>query len=159
LIPFLESIGIYKPPDVRPILQAYQGKDIPLEYAKREAEDKRLHIENWKKKGKKVDVTFSGLFSASSTPPPAYPPTYLEQKRKEAQQLYLEEMAFIEKNKNEFEKLIAQDREAAKSGMPDSLLGVLEAVVGRKKDGEGEEKLKEGNEKEAGEKRKGKDLT
>lgn len=62
----LLAIGIYKPPDVRPILQAYQGKDIPLEYAKREAEDKLVHVENWKQKGKGVDVTFSRLFNASS---------------------------------------------------------------------------------------------
>lgn len=62
----LLAIGIYKPPDVRPILQAYQGKDIPLEYAKREAEDKLAHVESWKQKGKGVDVTFSRLFSASS---------------------------------------------------------------------------------------------
>jgi len=41
MIPFLESIAIYRPPDVRPILQAYHSKNIPLEYAKKEAE----HIE------------------------------------------------------------------------------------------------------------------
>jgi hypothetical protein len=62
----LLAIGIYKPADVRPILQAYHGKDIPLEYAKREAEDKLAHVENWKKKGKSVDVTFSRWFSTSS---------------------------------------------------------------------------------------------
>ena len=82
LIPFLEcpsvyglllthtdmnhlAIGIYKPPDVRPILQAYAGKDIPIEYARREAEDTQRHLENWKGKGKKVNVTFSGLFGSS----------------------------------------------------------------------------------------------
>lgn len=67
------AIGIYKPADVRPILQAYQGKDIPIEYAKREAEDKQIHIENWKKKGKSVDVTFSSLFSTSSVSAWVYP--------------------------------------------------------------------------------------
>lgn len=51
---------------MRPILQAYHGKDIPIEYAKREAEDKQVHIENWKSKGKSVDVKFSSLFSTSS---------------------------------------------------------------------------------------------
>jgi hypothetical protein len=63
------AIGIYSPPDVRPILKAYQGKDIPIEYAKREAEDKQAHIENWSKKGKRVDVTFSSLFGGSSVSP------------------------------------------------------------------------------------------
>jgi import inner membrane translocase subunit TIM50 len=51
LVPFLESIGIYKPPDVRAILKAYEGKNIPLEYAKKEAENKRQFIEEWKARG------------------------------------------------------------------------------------------------------------
>jgi import inner membrane translocase subunit TIM50 len=46
---FLSAIGIYKPQDIRPILAAYQGKDIPLEYAKKEAEAKALHVEKWSK--------------------------------------------------------------------------------------------------------------
>jgi import inner membrane translocase subunit TIM50 len=135
LIPFLESIGIYKPPDVRPILQAYQGKDIPLEYAKREAEDKLAHVESWKQKGKGVDVTFSRLFSASSAPSSPVPPTYLEQKRKEAQALYLEEMAFIEKNKGEFERIIEEEKEAMAKQMPDNLFGMLNAMTGGKPPG------------------------
>jgi len=134
LIPFLESIGIYKPPDVRPILKAYQGKDIPVEYAKREAEEKLVHIENWKKKGKPVDVKFSSWFSPSSTPTSPIPPTYLEQKRKEAQSLYLEEMAFIEKNKPEFDRMIEEDKQAMASQMPDNLFGMLGALVGKKQE-------------------------
>ena len=42
------AIAIYKPQDVRPIIQAYHGKDIPIEYAKKEAEAKQKHIEDWK---------------------------------------------------------------------------------------------------------------
>jgi import inner membrane translocase subunit TIM50 len=45
------AIGIYKPPDVRAILKAYEGKNIPLEYAKKEAEMKREFIEEWKARG------------------------------------------------------------------------------------------------------------
>ena len=44
-----KAIGIFAPPDVRPILKAYEGKDIPIEYAKREAERKRAAIEEWEK--------------------------------------------------------------------------------------------------------------
>jgi import inner membrane translocase subunit TIM50 len=68
LIPFLEcefplttfhfqadwkpaAIGIYKPPDIRAILKAYDGKNIPLEYAKKEAENKRQFIDEWKGRG------------------------------------------------------------------------------------------------------------
>lgn len=33
------------------ILEAYEGKSIPLEYAKKEAENKRQFIEEWKARG------------------------------------------------------------------------------------------------------------
>ena len=45
------AVGIYKPPDVRAILKAYEGKNIPIEYAKKEAENKRQFIEEWKARG------------------------------------------------------------------------------------------------------------
>ena len=64
------AIGIYKPPDVRPILEAYHGKNIPLEYAKKEAETKQRHIEEWRS-GKKAlgigGVTMSSLFGHHSS--------------------------------------------------------------------------------------------
>ncbi|KAL5485731.1 TIM50_1 [Sanghuangporus weigelae] len=57
--PTYPAIGIYKPPDVRPILKAYQGKNIPIEYAKKEAEAKGQFIEDWKKSGKATISTGS----------------------------------------------------------------------------------------------------
>jgi len=45
------AIGIYKPPDVRAILKAYEGKSIPLEYSKKEADNKRAFVEEWKARG------------------------------------------------------------------------------------------------------------
>jgi import inner membrane translocase subunit TIM50 len=63
------AIGIYKTPDVRPILQAYAGKDIPIEYAEKEAEAKRKHIEEWKTKARglsKGGFTLSGMFGGAS---------------------------------------------------------------------------------------------
>jgi hypothetical protein len=33
------------------ILNAYEGKNIPIEYAKKEAENKRQFIEEWKARG------------------------------------------------------------------------------------------------------------
>lgn len=57
-------MAIYKPADVRPILKAYEGKDIPIEYAKREAEAKARFIEDWKAKGAlKSSVSASGISS------------------------------------------------------------------------------------------------
>lgn len=41
------AIGFFSPADVRPILKAYQGKDIPTEYAKKEAEAKRIAVAEW----------------------------------------------------------------------------------------------------------------
>ena len=45
------AIAIYKPPDVRAILKAYEGKSIPLEYAEKEAANKRAFVEEWKARG------------------------------------------------------------------------------------------------------------
>lgn len=62
------AIAIYKPQDVRPILEVYHGKDIALEYAKKEAEAKQKHIEEWEKNRKTLSAnsfTFSGLFGSS----------------------------------------------------------------------------------------------
>ena len=39
------------------MVKAYEGKDIPKEYAKREAESKRQFIENWKAHGGGVRST------------------------------------------------------------------------------------------------------
>lgn len=50
LKPLPTAIGIFNPPDVRPILKAYEGKDIPSEYAKKEAESKKAAIEEWERK-------------------------------------------------------------------------------------------------------------
>lgn len=47
--PVHAAIGIFQPPDVRPIIKAYEGKNIPIEYAKREAERKQAAIEEWEK--------------------------------------------------------------------------------------------------------------
>ncbi|KAL0955543.1 hypothetical protein HGRIS_001779 [Hohenbuehelia grisea] len=134
MIPFLESLAIYKAPDVRPILQAYADKNIPLEYAKKEAEAKQRHVEEWSKKHKGLSTgqfTFSSLFGGSSEGRSSIPPTYLEQKRKEAQMLYREEQAYIATNKEQFEKLLEQDQAAAAQGVPNSL---WEMVSGAKPD-------------------------
>jgi import inner membrane translocase subunit TIM50 len=63
------AIAIYKSPDVRPILQAYAGKDIPIEYAEKEAEAKQKHVEEWKSTARglsKGGFTLSGMFGGPS---------------------------------------------------------------------------------------------
>ncbi|KXN86028.1 Mitochondrial import inner membrane translocase subunit TIM50 [Leucoagaricus sp. SymC.cos] len=130
MIPFLESIAIYKPADVRPILEAYQGKDIPIEYAKKEAEAKQKHIEEWKKKSHQISSgSFSSMFGLSqpsSTPSGQPPPTYLEQKRAEAQKTYLEEQKYIELNRETFDKLLEQEQQAMAAQTPGSLFEVFQ---------------------------------
>ena len=64
----LAAVGIYKPPDVREILGAYEGKNIPIEYAKKEAENKRQFIEEWKARGGgKVQPSASSIVHASNS--------------------------------------------------------------------------------------------
>lgn len=62
------AISIYKPADLRPIIQAYQGKDIPLEYGRKEAEAKARHVEEWKKKNPMSisGSSFASMFGISS---------------------------------------------------------------------------------------------
>lgn len=56
----ITAVAIHQPQDVRPILKAYAGKDVALEYAKVEEEQKRKHIERWEASGGKKSVV-SGL--------------------------------------------------------------------------------------------------
>ncbi|KAK0449281.1 import inner membrane translocase subunit tim-50 [Armillaria borealis] len=129
MIPFLESIAIYKPTDVRPIITAYQGKDIPLEYAKKEADGKQRHIEEWKKKKQASPNPFAAMFGLGSQTEPV-PLTYLEQKRKEAQRNYLEEQAYIEKNREQLDKLLEQDREMMAAQVPSNLWDAIDQMKG-----------------------------
>lgn len=140
LIPFLESVGIMQPQDIRPVLKAYEGKDIPEAYAKVEADHKRRFIEAWDKKheGKRAPasasvgrVSFGSLFggpSASSTDPNQPPPTFLELKRKEAQEYYRREQQWLKENEDELKKMIEADKEAQMAEMGGTLLGALAGV-------------------------------
>lgn len=66
-----KAIAIHRPADVRPILKAYSGKDVALEYGKFEADIKRKQLEEWEKSGKKRSavegVSISRLFGGVST--------------------------------------------------------------------------------------------
>ncbi|CAE6485884.1 unnamed protein product [Rhizoctonia solani] len=130
LIPFLESIAIHSPPDVRPILKAYQGKDIPKAYAAVEAEQKRKVIEEWEQKrksgGPSGNMAIGGLFGlgAKKQHPADQPPlTYLEQRRKEYQDLYKQDQAYWAENAEKFRTMMAEDRERQMKEMSGSLLG------------------------------------
>jgi import inner membrane translocase subunit TIM50 len=126
-------------------LKAFHGKDIPVEYAKQEAEAKRRHVEAWQQGGAKrlseSGFTLSGMFGGSSSvrsfPSSSHhetdqislqsqhnspiPPTYLEQKRAEAQMMYREEQAYFAANKENFERLLEEDRQAMAKEMSGNL--------------------------------------
>ncbi|KAJ7767465.1 HAD-like domain-containing protein [Mycena maculata] len=150
MIPFLESIGIYKPQDVRPILAAYQGKDIPLEYAKKEAEAKALHVEKWTKDRPQglAGASFSSFFgfSPGNTQRSKIPPTYLEQKRREAQEQYAEEQKYIREHKDYLEGLLKKEQEMMANEVPGTLWEAIGQMTGeppKKKATEGQEAGKE----------------
>jgi len=156
---FVTAIGIYKPQDIRPILEAYSGKDIPIEYAKKEAEAQEKHVEEWKQKrgglssggftltslfgGGEVgrDPLFHLFFNTSSliyvillqTTHSPVPPTYLEQKRAEAQQTYRQELAYIETNKATLDKMIEEQRQHEAKEMSGSLWNIM---TGKKAEGD-----------------------
>jgi len=134
IIPFLESIAIYNPPDVRPILKAYEGKDIPLEYAKKEAQAKAKHIEEWNAKHKPsvAAPSFRNLFGLASTFTTRNepPPTYLERKRQEAQKDYQLDQANIERQKGALEKILEDDQKAMAAQVAGSLWEAMDRFAG-----------------------------
>ncbi|KAI5995317.1 HAD-like domain-containing protein, partial [Pisolithus orientalis] len=140
MIPFLESIGIYKPQDIRPILEAYHGKDIPIEYAKKEAEARQQHIAEWTKKRKGLSTggfTFSSLFGASEVRFVSHspiPPTYLEQKRTEAQNIYRQEQAYLQANKATLDKMLEEQKQQDAKEMSGTLWNM---IAGRKQEDKG----------------------
>ncbi|KAL7420371.1 mitochondrial inner membrane protein required for protein import [Cryptotrichosporon argae] len=133
LIPFLESVGIFAPPDVRPIIKAYEGKNIPVEYAKKEAEAKRIAVEEWERTHPTPTAGagsgfLSSLFGGVSNPGQqrlTQPMTYLEAKRAQAQRIYQEEQKYWADNAEQFKKLIEEDKQRQLAEMKGSLLGFL----------------------------------
>ncbi|KAB5591275.1 Mitochondrial import inner membrane translocase [Ceratobasidium theobromae] len=130
LIPFLESIAIHLPPDVRPILKAYQGKDIPKAYAAVESEQKRKVIEDWEAKRKNGSgggsMVIGGLFGlggARKHPADQPPLTYLEQRRKEYQDLYKQDQDYWAANADKIKQMMQEDRDRQMKEMTGSLLG------------------------------------
>ena len=121
------AIGIFAPSDVRPILESYRGKDIPVEYGKKEAEQKRLAMEEWQRQhpnavhgggtgfltslfGSVAAVCaaklhdFKSLLTAlqPGQSRPKQPMTFLEQKRALAQRQYEEEQKYWRDHADEF---------------------------------------------------------
>lgn len=134
MIPFLESIAMYNAQDVRPILKAYHGKDIPIEYAKKEEEAKQAALEEWQRKHPQsitgsgagwLSNAFGSVASQSGQPRPNQPLTYLEQKRAEAQKIYQMEKKYYADNAEEFTRMIEEDKQKQLAEMKGSIWGFM----------------------------------
>ncbi|GMK58797.1 hypothetical protein CspeluHIS016_0602390 [Cutaneotrichosporon spelunceum] len=129
MIPFLESIGIFQPADVRPVLKHYAGKDIPREYAKKEAEQKKAVIAEWERNhptGSDGGWSLSSLFGGSSSAPrPKQPMTYLEIKRQQAQRMFEEEQKYYKEHGAEIMKMIEEDKERQMAEMKAGIKGMF----------------------------------
>ncbi|BEI83532.1 hypothetical protein CcaverHIS002_0401360 [Cutaneotrichosporon cavernicola] len=129
MIPFLESIGIFQPADVRPVLKHYAGKDIPREYAKKEAEAKDAAIAEWERNhptGSGGGWSLSSVFGGSSSAPrPKQPMTYLEIKRQQAQRMYEEEQKYYKEHGAEIMKMIEEDKERQMAEMKAGIKGMF----------------------------------
>lgn len=58
------------------------------------------------------------------------PPTYLEQKRAEAQKQYLEEQKYLRDNRAELERLLEQDQKAMAAQVPNNLWEAIDHLRG-----------------------------
>ncbi|WFD32984.1 mitochondrial inner membrane protein required for protein import [Malassezia sp. CBS 17886] len=112
LIPFLDAIGIYGVEDVRNTLKAYQGKDIPTEYAKNETILKQRHEEEWRAKKERLGSfsIFGGAASGQSMSGDP-PKTMLELERARFQQGYLEDQKFWTENGDALRKQMQEEQE------------------------------------------------
>jgi len=69
-----------------------------------------------------------GILHKGATPRGQPPPTYLEQKRAEAQNQYTQEQKYIEANRETFDKMIRQEQEAMMAQSPGNLFEMLVQV-------------------------------
>ncbi|KAL1407278.1 mitochondrial inner membrane protein required for protein import [Vanrija albida] len=136
LIPFLESIGIFAPADVRPVLKNYAGKDIPKEYAKQEAAMKERVVAEWERAHPNAAAGagsgfLSGLFGGGGQQArPKEPQTYLEIKRAQAQRAYEEEQKYYKEHAEEFARMIEEDKQRQMAEMKGSIMGFFGGAPG-----------------------------
>lgn len=117
LIPFLEYIAGMGIQDVRPVIEGFGDKDIPTEFARREA----IAREEWKKqvaeKKKAAKSTAGGLFTNILGVKPHHSPeeeemTLFDLQRKRGIEAYLETQKHLTENK---EALLKEQEEQEKA--------------------------------------------
>ncbi len=60
------------------------------------------------------------------------PMTYLELRRREAQQVYLQEQQYVKENKATLDKMLEDDRQAAMASMTGNMWDVFQGMAGLK---------------------------
>lgn len=138
MIPFLEALAIKRVKDVRPVIKHYEGKHIPTAYMEAEQRTKQEMLDKWEQQRKDSSVKgwISSLFSGLTQVSPRFkslfllpdktdhgalneqgtirdapPETDVEQMRKAAQKLYLEEQKYWKDNAALIEQQIEEDKQ------------------------------------------------
>ncbi|GAA5961214.1 hypothetical protein JCM8115_005870 [Rhodotorula mucilaginosa] len=129
MIPFLEALAIKRVKDVRPVIKHYEGKHIPTAYMEAEQRTKQEMLDKWEQQRKDSSVKgwISSLFSGltQGTIRDAPPETDVEQMRKAAQKLYLEEQKYWKDNAALIEQQIEEDKQRQIKEMSSSLVGMM----------------------------------
>ncbi|AOA62535.1 TIM23 complex subunit [Komagataella phaffii CBS 7435] len=115
LIPFLEYLATQPIKDVRPVLSSYgDKKDIPEEFARREAVLRKKWDEDWEQKNKHLNANNLAAKLLGAPSVNAKPKMPLDIIREAGQQQYLQTVKFIkehgEKALEENNKLMAQQK-------------------------------------------------
>lgn len=109
LIPFLEWIATQPIKDVRPILNTFEGSNIPDEYAKREAIARKSFEEDWKKRHENTNNgNWAAKFLGVQPPTPPVPMMPQDYIRQEGQKGYEAFQKYLAENG---EKMLAEEKE------------------------------------------------
>lgn len=117
------------PDDIRPVLKSFEGKNIPIEWAKREEEMNKMHRLQWeqeqakKKTSRNLGSLLGGGSQAAVEGPP---PTYLEQMRKHVRETFASE---FEQQKKTQEEFMAQENEKQMQMLKDMKMSVWELMT------------------------------
>jgi import inner membrane translocase subunit TIM50 len=116
-LPFLEALFLNRVADVRPILSGYKDKDIPLEFAKRQAAFKESQLATWRQRKAEADKSLFGsfslgaLFGLGSKVTDEPPLTMLEAERKRYLDHYQKDVALFKENQASMMAQMEADRE------------------------------------------------
>ncbi|CAO1636439.1 unnamed protein product [Jaminaea pallidilutea] len=139
LLPFLEAIGIYNAPDVRTVLQAYEGKHVPTEFNERQRQVEEKRLADWRAKksgggggGGGLASMAKGFFGGSSTSSGSSadrpPKEWIETQRELYQKAYAEDLKFWEENGEAMRKQAKEDQERQ---MKEMKLSVFDLMSGK----------------------------